>query len=78
MLKINSIISLKLKALPLHSIDEKLKILQLRRTNLQLPELKKEIKFKNGDYLHYFSIQQHEKTDWLCGCDDENRLYCWP
>lgn len=59
------------------SLEEKIKIKQAGRPkpNLVITNL---TKCKTRDYKRTFKIETYEKSDWLCGCDVSNSLYCFP
>ncbi|KAK4879423.1 hypothetical protein RN001_007569 [Aquatica leii] len=59
------------------SLEEKIKIKSAGRPkpNLLITNI---TKCKTRDYKRHFKVQTYEKSDWLCGCDVNNSLYCFP
>lgn len=59
------------------TLEEKINIKSVGRPKPNL-ELTSITKSKNRDYKRTFKPETYEKTDWLCGCDVSNSLYCFP
>ena len=66
--------TIKFSSLPL---EEKIKIKSAGRPkpNLIITSV---TKCKSREYKRTFKLETYEKTDWLCGCDVSNSLYCFP
>ncbi|KAL7634801.1 UNVERIFIED_CONTAM: hypothetical protein RMT77_015178 [Armadillidium vulgare] len=62
----------------LHTLQEKLSLIQNGRPCLELPNLKAPHKDKGQEYVRHFQATQYEKTEWLAGSVKLNRLFCWP
>ncbi|CAH1102801.1 unnamed protein product [Psylliodes chrysocephalus] len=37
-----------------------------------------ECAIRNRKFKHPFKIEQYKKTSWLCGCDKQHALFCFP
>ncbi|CAH1108433.1 unnamed protein product [Psylliodes chrysocephalus] len=37
-----------------------------------------ECAIKNRKFKHTFKIEQYKKTSWLCECDKQHALFCFP
>lgn len=54
--------------------SEKKIIIERGRPTCELPELKAQTK----SCVRKFNLEQYSKTEWLSGCRDVGKLFCWP
>ncbi|XP_057658705.1 zinc finger MYM-type protein 1-like [Diorhabda carinulata] len=59
------------------SVEEKIKIKSIGRPKPGVL-ITNVTKCKSREYKRTFKTETYEKTDWLCGCDVSNSLYCFP
>ena len=62
----------------LRSYQEKLEIVRKGRMCPKLPNMITKHKSKNKEYTRHFCQKQYEVFSWLTGCENLNRLFCWP
>lgn len=58
-------------------LEEKIKIKSVGRPKPSVL-ITNVTKCKSREYKRTFKTDTYEKTDWLCGCDVSNSLYCFP
>lgn len=66
------------KPFSMRTLQEKLEVVRKGRPKPPLPNLVSEHKGKKDCYIRHFSISQYESVEWLTGCPDSNKLFCWP
>ena len=57
------------------TIDEKTNILEKARP---MPNLVTNLSTKNTNIIRPFNVLNYEKHEWLSGCSELNKLFCWP
>lgn len=61
------------------TVERKVLIRDLGRPMPQLAGLQQKLKIRNRpDSLRKFNTEFYRKTDWLCGCEVRNKLFCFP
>lgn len=60
------------------SFQDKLAIIKNGRPLPKLPNLSTLYTDKNRSFTRHFTEANYEKTVWLTGCSNMNKLFCWP
>ena len=61
------------------SYEEKLLIVQSKKPKPELKNLSTVCKTnKRSTYIRHFSISYYQTVEWLTGCEEKNKLFCWP
>ena len=61
------------------SFADKLSIVQKDKPKATLENLNRQCQYKGRkSFTRHFNVKYYETVPWLCGCNNLNKLYCWP